>query len=438
MQNLLKKILIVMVMFFVFNTNLLAIDCKYPSAGLTVSYDENSDVTINYDEFSQGTYYANLWSLIKWGTGIYNTNEIEIDQTLFEKYQGYSCPTSMYVCEYSNWSINLPSLNSLGYAIENIFTTIPCTFGAMNLNDCDYIEENAWAAITMGEKKLYILTQEEYENSDLPIYEGGFISDDIDVSVKEAFEKCRTGSDAWYAKAIDFVCWSSWALPYGIVDGIVLETLIGDGIDLLYYRQSNCNIVEYEGQYTAFNINCGTLKNSIFSFIDSISAYSKCGDDLSCRTKYISEVNQKEENIKSYCSQILQNYDYSGGQKDCLKECLTIKEILNSYKKGTDLYDNGTSNNGECGVSGRLLGWILNIIKWIKYIIPIVVIVMGIIDFIRAIASDKDDEMKKAQGRFIKRLIAAALIFIVPFILEFVLDKMGFEVSSCGIIRELD
>ena len=68
--------------------------------------------------------------------------------------------------------------------------------------------------------------------------------------------------------------------------------------------------------------------------------------------------------------------------------------------------------------------------------LPVIVIVLGILDFIKAIGSDKEDEMKKAQGRFVKRLIAAVLIFIIPFIIEFVLDKMGFGeyISGCGII----
>ena len=63
-----------------------------------------------------------------------------------------------------------------------------------------------------------------------------------------------------------------------------------------------------------------------------------------------------------------------------------------------------------------------------------VVILLGIIDFIKAIVSEKDDEMKKAQGHFVKRLIAAALIFIIPFIIEFILNKMGFAANGCGII----
>ena len=92
-------------------------------------------------------------------------------------------------------------------------------------------------------------------------------------------------------------------------------------------------------------------------------------------------------------------------------------------------------NSGTCGFSQRLIHWIANIIRWVKYIIPVAVIVLGILDFIKAMSANKEDEMKKAQQRFIRRLIAAALIFIAPFIIEFVLDKLGFAANGCGIIN---
>ena len=49
------------------------------------------------------------------------------------------------------------------------------------------------------------------------------------------------------------------------------------------------------------------------------------------------------------------------------------------------------------------------------------------------IGADKEDEMKKAQKKFIIRLIAAALVFIIPLIIEFILTKMGFEYNGCAI-----
>ena len=94
----------------------------------------------------------------------------------------------------------------------------------------------------------------------------------------------------------------------------------------------------------------------------------------------------------------------------------------------------GNNDLSDCGFSDRLVIWIANVVRWIKYIIPVVVMALGILDFIKAMAGDKDDEMKKAQGRFVKRLIAAALIFLAPIIIEFILDKMGFTANDCGII----
>ena len=114
--------------------------------------------------------------------------------------------------------------------------------------------------------------------------------------------------------------------------------------------------------------------------------------------------------------------------KPCLELSTWLKEKKEEY--GIETKD----GNGHCGFSGKLISWIANIIKWGKYLVPVVVMVLGILDFIKAIAADKEDEMKKAQGRFVKRLIAAALIFIVPFIIEFILDKLGFDAFGCGII----
>ena len=202
-----------------------------------------------------------------------------------------------------------------------------------------------------------------------------------------------------------------------------------------YYKEAVCEDVTYNGPYISTNMNCSLLINSIVKYRSIITDYKNCDNNDLCKPKAITDINKIEENIKSQCTSILKNHDYDGVQKECIENCLNMKEILNSYRQGTDLYDDGKSNSGQCGFSTRLLLWVVNIMKWVKYIVPALVILLGILDFIKAITSDKDDEMKKAQGRFIKRLIVAALIFIVPFIIEFILDKMGFAANDCGVIN---
>ena len=129
------------------------------------------------------------------------------------------------------------------------------------------------------------------------------------------------------------------------------------------------------------------------------------------------------EKLKSFCNIIIQYDDYDAYEYSCINMCLNINKYIGEY----------SVNAGECNFSQRLISFIGNILKWVKYIVPVIVIVLGILDFIKALSSDKDDEMKKAQGKFMKRLIAAALVFIVPLILEFILNKMGFDYNECGL-----
>ena len=180
---------------------------------------------------------------------------------------------------------------------------------------------------------------------------------------------------------------------------------------------------------------CFSYDNVKQNLDDAVKKYESCDSD-SCRVSQRGIINTEFKNIKNVC-QILLQYrnikikDASGNSytdDECIKKCLNLDdEFSDIQNKFID------DDNGECGFSDKLLVIINNILRWIKYILPAIVIILGIIDFIKAIASDKEDEMKKAQKRFIIRLISAALVFIVPLIITFILDKMGFTANSCGI-----
>lgn len=149
---------------------------------------------------------------------------------------------------------------------------------------------------------------------------------------------------------------------------------------------------------------------------------SPCYSD-NCSPGEKNEYNKQVDEIKSYCKSLLQKADYIN---PCVEPCENLSSDLNIKKSNPD---------DSCGLSDRLISFIANLLKWVKFVIPVLVIIFGILDFIKAVGADKEDEMKKAQGKFAKRLIAAALIFIVPFILEFILNKMGFITEGCGILE---
>lgn len=71
----------------------------------------------------------------------------------------------------------------------------------------------------------------------------------------------------------------------------------------------------------------------------------------------------------------------------------------------------------------------------IKIATPLVLIVMGTLDFIRAIMGSDESEIKKKQRRFLKRLFSAAMVFLVLSLVEFLfsfLTRAGFsDVTGC-------
>lgn len=80
---------------------------------------------------------------------------------------------------------------------------------------------------------------------------------------------------------------------------------------------------------------------------------------------------------------------------------------------------------------------------WIRVLVPIAIIVLGTIDFVKAVFASKEDEMKKAQSTFMKRLIIGIIIFFIPTVVNIViylankyLGKLGggiFGNADCGI-----
>lgn len=57
----------------------------------------------------------------------------------------------------------------------------------------------------------------------------------------------------------------------------------------------------------------------------------------------------------------------------------------------------------------------------IKIAVPILLIIFGMLDLGKAVVASKEDEIKKGQQMFIKRLIAAVIVFFVIQIVQIVI-----------------
>ena len=99
----------------------------------------------------------------------------------------------------------------------------------------------------------------------------------------------------------------------------------------------------------------------------------------------------------------------------------TIKENVIKYSvenSGTDVEVNcdeifGSKNDEES------IAYLVNeILKYPRYIVPVLLILFGTLDFFKAVIAGKEDEMKKAQKTFIKRVIVGVAVFLIPVIIN--------------------
>ena len=71
------------------------------------------------------------------------------------------------------------------------------------------------------------------------------------------------------------------------------------------------------------------------------------------------------------------------------------------------------------GEFGKLLKSTLNIARWA---VPLIIIGFTLVEFVKAIAAQNQDQIKKAMMTTVKRLIIGLIIFLAPTVVYFVLD----------------
>ena len=54
----------------------------------------------------------------------------------------------------------------------------------------------------------------------------------------------------------------------------------------------------------------------------------------------------------------------------------------------------------------------------LKIATPVIIIITGMLDVLKAVSAQKEDEMKKAQKKFLNRLLAGVVVFLVFMIIE--------------------
>lgn len=81
-------------------------------------------------------------------------------------------------------------------------------------------------------------------------------------------------------------------------------------------------------------------------------------------------------------------------------------------------------------IDPELSTFVHNIILLIKLAIPIILVLFGMLDLGKGVIASKEDEIKKGQNTFIKRLIAAAIVFFMVSVAQLVTNIIDRESSG--------
>ena len=139
-------------------------------------------------------------------------------------------------------------------------------------------------------------------------------------------------------------------------------------------------------------------------------------------------------NAKSCKNQCKGNSDYN----TCFNKCKKDKKSSSNSNNNSNSNTVSTTDSEECNAllgdkeKEESVAWLVQkLLDYLKILGPILVVILSSVDFATAIISSNDDTMKKAQKKLITRLIAAVLLFLVPTIVEVLLDIFG--ITGCTI-----
>ena len=76
-----------------------------------------------------------------------------------------------------------------------------------------------------------------------------------------------------------------------------------------------------------------------------------------------------------------------------------------------------------------------NIVKIIQFLIPVALIIFGMYDFAMAVIASDEKKMKDASGKFVRRLIAGVLIFLVVAIVKLGFGLIKTDTNYLGCIN---
>lgn len=154
------------------------------------------------------------------------------------------------------------------------------------------------------------------------------------------------------------------------------------------------------------------IKTSSASAYDEIMAAIKMG--------YVDENDDRVKNfLNLYKTTALEQIDRIQNEIDAEDE-----------KVRQEMEEGRYSEEEQVVTNNEVLKIVQEIYNIIKILIPVLIIALSIVDFLKVILMSDDKNYKSAWDKFIKRLIIGVIFFLVPIIVSFILKYSGIETKQ--------
>ena len=97
---------------------------------------------------------------------------------------------------------------------------------------------------------------------------------------------------------------------------------------------------------------------------------------------------------------------------------LSLLEVSNATMANSTLCDGIL-------VPNQLFNIVSVLIKGIRIAVPVLLIIFGMMDFAKSVIAKKEEDVKKHQQAFVKRLISAVVVFLLIWVVQFVVNVIS-------------
>ncbi|MBP3460828.1 MAG: hypothetical protein J6K21_00260 [Bacilli bacterium] len=173
---------------------------------------------------------------------------------------------------------------------------------------------------------------------------------------------------------------------------------------------------------TSCESQLGSLKTFIDGFNKKYDEYSKinCIDINSQNIKQLkTSVDSAQKFYDTKNTELLAKKceeNHSLGVKCTDEQEEALVEVTRKYNSGCNIFGN------EGSKTRKYIKWAINIIR---YAIPLIIVIFGITDYLGALFSGEEKNMKEAQRRVIMRVVIGIIALLLPALIKLLVNISG-------------